>query len=48
MDELAEFEIGMRPYKNTNPEVCLRRDIGVLRCKDRKTLLILARIQMIF
>ena len=23
-------------YKNTNPEVCVSRDNGVLRCKDRK------------
>jgi hypothetical protein len=24
------------PIKNTNPEVCIRRDNGVLRCKDMK------------
>lgn len=30
--------------KNINPEVCLRRDIGVLRCKDRNNQLKPARI----
>ena len=25
----------VRGYKNTNPEVCISRDNGVLRCKGR-------------